>query len=73
VRKVRSLFVSTLLLVAGAILVWALTGSVAGIDLNTVGGTLILAGLLIALVSLVLWASREGFTGRREGHTVLRR
>lgn len=69
----RSLFVSMLLVAAGAILVWGVTGSVAGINVNTVGATLILAGLLVALVSLVLWASREGFTGRRGDHTVLRR
>jgi len=57
---------SIFLLALGAILAWAVTASVAGISLTTVGYILIVVGIVGLLYSL-LWA---GTAGRRRHEPV---
>ena len=59
--------VSILLITAGAILAFAVTGSATGIDIHAVGWILMAAGLVGLVLSLILWDSWAGggFYGRR--------
>jgi hypothetical protein len=65
--------VSLLLAAAGAVLIWAVDVSVAGIDLVVVGWILLAVGALGLLLSLVFWSSWGGFGGRRDEHVVVER
>jgi hypothetical protein len=66
--------VSLLLIAAGAILIWAVDASVAGIDLVAVGWILLVVGALGILLSLIFWSSWGGFGGaRREERVVVER
>jgi hypothetical protein len=65
--------VSLLLAAAGAVLIWAVDASVAGIDLVAVGWILLIVGALGLLLSLVFWSSWGGFGGRRDEHVVIDR
>jgi hypothetical protein len=65
--------VSLLLAAAGAVLIWAVDVSVAGIDLLVVGWILLAVGALGLLLSLVFWSSWGGFGGRRDEHVVVER
>jgi hypothetical protein len=71
--------VSLILIAVGAILTWAVTATVSGIDLNTVGVILMVVGGVGALISLVFWSSWGGFgsapraTVIREGDRVVER
>ena len=56
--------VSIFLIAVGAILAWAVTASVAGVSLNTVGVILIIVGIIGLLASLI--------AAQRGGHTVAR-
>jgi len=59
--------VSLILIAVGAILTWAVTAEVNGVDLTTVGVILMVVGLAGGLISLVFWSSWGGFGGfRRE-------
>jgi hypothetical protein len=64
--------VSLILIAVGAILTWAVTAEVSGVDITTVGVILMVVGLAGGLISLVFWSSWGGFgtTVRRE--TVVR-
>jgi len=63
---------SIFLVAAGAILAFAVTRDVSGIDIATVGWILMIVGIVGLLLSLVFWSSWGGFgTWRRE--TVVRR
>ncbi len=62
--------VSLVLIAVGAILTWAVTATVSGIDLNTVGIILMVVGAAGGLISLVFWSSWGGFGTRHE--TVIR-
>jgi hypothetical protein len=55
---------SLILIAVGAILTWAVSADVSGIDLNTVGVILMVVGAAGALISLVFWSSWGGFGGR---------
>jgi Domain of unknown function (DUF6458) len=61
--------VSLILIAVGAILTWAVTAEVSGVDLTTVGVILMVVGGIGALLSLAFWSSWGGF-GSRE--TVIR-
>jgi hypothetical protein len=63
--------VSLVLIAVGAILTWAVTATVSGIDLNTVGVILMVVGAAGGLISLVFWSSWGGFGGTRH-ETVIR-
>lgn len=53
--------VSLLLIAIGAILTWAVTADVSGVDINTVGVILMVVGAAGGLISLVFWSSWGGF------------
>jgi hypothetical protein len=63
--------VSLILIAVGAILTWAVTTEVSGIDINTVGVILMVVGLAGGLISLVFWSSWGGF-GAYSRDTVVR-
>ena len=64
--------VSLILIAVGAILTWAVTASVSGIDINVVGVILMIVGAAGLLLSLVFWSSWGGFATRRDTTTVVR-
>ena len=55
--------VSLLSIAVGAILTWAVTADVSGLDLKTVGVILMVVGVAGALISFVFWSSWGGFGG----------
>jgi len=55
--------VSILLIAAGAILTWAVTATVSGLSIHTVGVILLIVGIIGLVLSLVLWSSWGGFGG----------
>ena len=58
---------SLILVAVGAILTWAVTAEVSGVDLTTVGVILLVVGIAGVLLSLAFWSSWGGFgTYRRE-------
>jgi hypothetical protein len=59
--------VSLLLIAAGAILVWGVTGEVAGADVDAIGVILMIVGALGLVLSLIFWSSwgGPGYFGRR--------
>ena len=57
--------VSLVLIAVGAILTWAVTAEVSGVDLTTVGVILMIVGIVGALLSLIFWSSWGGMGGRR--------
>ena len=57
---------SLLLIAAGAILTWAVSANVSGIDLNTVGVILMVVGALGLVLSLVFWSSWGGMGTHRK-------
>jgi hypothetical protein len=59
------LSVSLVLIALGAVLYWAVTASLAGVGINTVGVVLMIVGAVGLLLSLVYWSSWGGFGGRR--------
>ena len=63
--------VSLLLIAIGAILTWAVTATVSGVDLDTVGIILMVVGAAGGLISLVFWSSWGGF-GAGGHETVVR-
>jgi Domain of unknown function (DUF6458) len=56
---------SILLIAVGAVLTWAVSAEVSGIDINAVGVILMIVGGIGLLVSLVFWSSWGGFGGAR--------
>jgi Domain of unknown function (DUF6458) len=63
---------SILLMVDGAILAFAVTADVSGVDIATVGWILLIAGIVGFLLSLLFWSTWGGVgTWRRE--TIVRR
>ena len=64
--------VSIFLVAVGAILAFAVSADVSGLDINTIGWILMIVGIVGFLISLVFWSSWGGLgTWRRE--TVVRR
>jgi hypothetical protein len=61
--------VSLLLVAAGAILIWGVTGEASGLDVDAIGVILMIVGLAGLVLSLVFWSSWGGpgfFSRRRE-------
>jgi hypothetical protein len=56
--------VSLILIAAGAILTWAVSAEVSGVDLQVVGVILMVVGIVGAVLSLVFWSSWGGLGGR---------
>ena len=59
--------VSLLLIAAGAILIWGVTGEAAGLDVDAIGVILMIVGLAGLLLSMLFWSSwgGPGYFGRR--------
>jgi hypothetical protein len=57
---------SIFLIALGAILAWAVTAEVSGIDVQVAGIILVIVGVVGLVASLVFWSSWGGF-GNREG------
>jgi hypothetical protein len=56
---------SLFLIAGGAILVWGVTGKVAGLDLDAIGVILMVIGIIGAVLSMIFWSSWGGMGGRR--------
>ena len=52
---------SILLVAVGAVLTWAVSAEVSGVDLTAVGVILMIVGALGLVLSLVFWSSWGGF------------
>ena len=63
---------SLVLIAVGAILKWAVTATVSGVDLQAVGVVLIVVGAVGLVLSLIFWSSWGGFRGRNTTMTVVR-
>jgi Domain of unknown function (DUF6458) len=63
---------SLVLIAAGAILKWAVTATVSGVDLQAVGVVLLVIGAVGLVLSLIFWSSWGGFRGRNTTTTVVR-
>jgi hypothetical protein len=61
------LFGSVALIALGAILLWGVDASVAGVGVNTIGAILMVVGGIGGLLSLVLRSRSRGFGGRSDG------
>jgi hypothetical protein len=57
--------VSLILIAAGAILTWAVTATVSGVNIHTVGVILLVIGIVGLVLSLVFWSTWGGFGGSR--------
>jgi hypothetical protein len=59
--------VSLLLIAAGAILVWGVTGELAGVNVDAIGVILMIVGGIGLVLSMVFWSSwgGPGYFGRR--------
>ena len=64
--------VSLILIAAGAILTWAVTATVSGVDIHVVGVILLVIGIVGLLISLAFWSSwgGAGVATRRRTTTV---
>jgi Domain of unknown function (DUF6458) len=58
---------SILLVAIGAILTWAVSAEVSGVDLQAVGVILLIVGLFGVVVSFVFWSSWGGFGAAQGG------
>jgi hypothetical protein len=61
--------VSIFLIAIGAILAFAVSATVSGVDIHTVGWILLIVGLAGAVMSMIFWSSWGGpaYWGRRRG------
>ena len=56
---------SLLLIAAGALRVWGVTGHLAGLNLDAIGVILMVIGLVGLVLSIIFWSSWGGLAGRR--------
>ena len=63
--------VSLILIAVGAILTWAVTTTVSGLDINVVGVILMIVGAAGLILSMLFWSSWGGFHSTRTDTTVL--
>jgi hypothetical protein len=54
---------SILLIAAGAILTWAVTATVSGVSIHTVGVILLVVGIVGLVISMIFWSSWGGLGG----------
>jgi hypothetical protein len=59
--------ISILFLAVGAILTWAVSAEVSGVDITAVGVILMIVGAIGLVTSLIFWSSWGGFGGARDG------
>lgn len=58
---------SILLIAVGAVLAWAVSAEVTGVDIQVMGVILLIVGIIGFVASLVFWSSWGGFGAAREG------
>ncbi len=63
---------SIFLIAVGAILTWAVNVSTSGVNINTVGVILMVAGALGLLLSLIFWSSWGAWGPWRSRETIIR-
>ena len=56
---------SLFLVAAGAILIWGVTGEVAGLDVDAIGAILMVIGIIGLILSMIFWSTWGGLGGRR--------
>jgi hypothetical protein len=56
---------SLFLIAGGAILVWGVNATVAGLDVNAIGVILMVIGIVGLVLSMIFWSSWGGVGGRR--------
>jgi hypothetical protein len=56
---------SLFLIAGGAILIWGVTGHVAGLNIHAIGAILMVIGIVGLILSMIFWSSWGGFSGRR--------
>jgi uncharacterized protein DUF6458 len=59
--------VSLILIAVGAILTWAVSASVSGVDITAIGVILMIVGAVGLLLSLMFWSSWGGYGVARGG------
>ena len=64
--------VSLILIAVGAVLTWAVTATVSGIDLTVVGVILMIVGGVGLILSMLFWSTWGGFHATRTDTTVVR-
>ena len=64
--------VSLILIAVGAILTWAVTTTLSGIDINVVGVILMIVGAAGLVLSMLFWSSWGGFHSTRTDTTIVR-
>ena len=57
---------SLLFIAAGAILAWAVSAEVSGLDIQVVGVILLIVGIVGLVLSFVFWSTWGGFGGARD-------
>ena len=70
-RKLAALLLGIFLIVVGAIIMYALNVNIAGVEDNTLGWILIVAGAVVAVLGLLtapfrLWADRRAYRDERD-------
>jgi hypothetical protein len=63
--------VSLILIAVGAILTWAVSATVSGLDINTVGVILLVVGAIGLVLSMLFWSSWGGVSGARRRTTIV--
>jgi hypothetical protein len=58
---------SIFLIAVGAVLTWAVSAEVSGLDVQTMGVILMVVGVLGFVTSLIFWSSWGGFGAGRDG------
>ena len=56
---------SLFLIAGGAILIWGVTGEVAGLDVDAIGAILMVIGIIGLILSMIFWSTWGGIGGRR--------
>lgn len=54
-----SIGASIFLIAVGAVLKWAVTASVSGVELSTVGTILMVVGIIGLIITLFMWSTRR--------------
>jgi hypothetical protein len=60
---------SLFLIAAGAILVWGVNATVAGLDVDAIGVILMVIGAIGLVLSMIFWSSWGGYGGARRRAT----
>ena len=59
---------SLFLIAGGGILIWGITGHLAGVNLHAIGWILLAVGIVGLALSMIFWSSWGGWGGRRRAY-----